>query len=667
MCNPYRCGRSAVLALALSGVAAGAGAQVVPTSPDLRRATLEDLMKIPITSASRKEQNADEVPAAVFVLTQDDIRRSGMRTLPELFRLVPGVQVAQINASDWAVSIRGFNDQFANKLLVLIDGRSIYKRNTSGVFWDAEDLLLDDIDRIEVVRGPGGAVWGANAVNGVINIVTKSAHDTQGALVRVGSGTADRLQTTARYGGSFGNAAYRVYSQWSDHGETRLADGTGAADKGNDLTTGLRVDWSRGADAWMVDGTVRTGDAHPLWRFVADPTPGVAPETDRPAWHRNGNVLGRWTHRTDDGSALQVQSVVAISRRSDNVTENENTFDTDLQYHTRVSARQDVVVGGAYRFVDNTTSESFSFALTPAASRTTVVSVFGQDEIAVTPRVHLTLGSKVEHDSYAAWGAEPTVRLMWQPARRHRVWFSASRALRIPSNTDLASRVNVAVIPGPRGPVVIGILGNPRYKAEAFQDVEAGYRLELGSKASVDATAFRGRYTGLPTHEPLAPEFEATPGPPHVFIASRLENGLRADTAGLEIAARLAPIPAWQMNASYSTFHLTPHPDAASVDPDAAAFDGNAPAHQWQFGSNVWVGGRTEVNATLSHAGSLGGLGVPAYTRADARVEVRLTRQLSAIAAGRNLLDPAHVEFVAAAMVSTFVPRSADVQLVWKF
>lgn len=667
MFNIHRTCRLVVAGLALSGVATGATAQVVPLPPDLGRSTLEDLMKIQITSASRKEQRADETPAAVFVLTQDDIRRSGMRTLPELFRLVPGVQVGQINSSNWAVSIRGFNDQYSNKLLMLIDGRSIYRRNFSGVFWDAEDLLLDDIDRIEVVRGPGGAVWGANAVNGVINIVTKSAASTQGAHIRLSGGTLDRMQASARYGGSFGNAAYRVYSQWSDRGDTRLANGISARDNWTTLTNGLRVDWSRGADEWTVDGSVRTGEMRRLSKSVEGPTPGVAPLTDGLASFRDGSVLGRWTHRGDNGSALQVQSVVAISRRSGSLTETENTFDTQLQYHTRASARHDVVAGGGYRFVDNTTSQSFSFSLTPPTSRTAVVNLFAQDEIAFTDRLRLTLGSKLERDTFAGWSVQPTARVMWQPAPRHHVWASASRALRTPSNVDLAARINVAVVPGPGAPIVIGILGNPNYQAEEFQDAEAGYRLELGSMLSVDVTTFRGHYNGLPTYEPLAPVFETTPGPPHLFIASRFENRLQADTAGLEVAARLAPAPVWRLAASYSSFHLTPHVDPSSQDRTAATFDGSAPSHQWQLHSTVRLGPRTEVDAGLFRTGALRSLGVPAYRRADARVEVRLNGHLSAVAAARNLLEPAHAEFVALSVVSTQVPRSADVQLVWRF
>jgi iron complex outermembrane recepter protein len=659
--------RLALLVGALSGAAAAASAQVVPLQPDLGRATLEDLMKIEITSASRKGQRADDTPAAVFVLTQDDIRRSGIRTVPELFRLVPGVQVAQVNASNWAVSIRGFNDQYANKLLVLIDGRSIYQRTFAGVFWDAADLMLDDIDRIEVVRGPGGAVWGANAVNGVINIVTKTASETQGALVRVGGGTFDGTGVTARYGGSFGSAKYRLYSQWSGHRDTTLGSLPSANDGWSAVTNGLRLDWTRGADEWTVDGSFKTGDGQTTWNLPGSSAPDVAPRTDVASPFRTGSALGRWTHRGDNGSSLQVQSSVAMVRRNDFVSSDEKSVDADLQYHVKLGARHDVVAGGGYRLVTTTTGRNYAVSFDPATPDIAVANLFVQDEVALAGRVHLTLGSKVEHDTFSAWGLQPTVRLMWAPAKRHHLWAAASRALRTPTLSDRVLRLNVAVIPDPRLPIVIGIVGNNDYQAERFQDAEAGYRLEVGSTLSVDVTTFRGRYTTLPTREPLAPIFETTPGPPHVFIASRIENRQQADTTGLEVAARLAPVPAWRLDASYSSFHLTPHLDPTSQDAQAAAFDGNAPAHQWQLGSSVWLGSRTEANATLFHVGTLTALGVPAYTRADARVEVKLTRQLSAIAAGRNLLDPAHVEYTAFTIVATQVPRSADVQLVWRF
>jgi len=653
--------------IALALVAASPAAVRAQTGArDLTRVSLEDLLKIEITSASKKEQRVDEVPAAISVITQEDIRRSGMRTLPELFRLVPGVQVAQLTSSNWAVSIRGFNDQYSNKLLVLIDGRSIYQRVFSGVFWDAEDLVLDDIDRIEVIRGPGATVWGANAVNGVINIVTKSAKDTQGALVRVSGGTFDRAQGTARYGGSFGNAAYRVYSQWTARGDTKLASGT-PDDNWSVLTNGVRVDWARGANEWTVDGSVRTGDGHTTWKLPGTNVPDVAPRTDVESSFRTGNVLGRWTHRADDGSSLQVQSTVGILRRVDFATSDENNFDADVQYHRKLGARQDIVTGGGYRFVKSTTGTNFSVSFDPPSLETVVTNVFVQDEVTVTDRVHLTLGTKLEHDTFAGWGLQPTARLMWTPATRHHVWIGTSRALRTPRLADLMVRVNAVVVPGGQGPTIIGTLGNPQYEAEELFETEAGYRLEIGSSVFFDVTAFRGHYNGLPTSEPLAPVFETTPGPPHVFVATRLQNLLQADTAGVEIAAHASPVPGWRLDASYSTFHLTPHPDASSLDQVAAKYDGNAPAHQWQLHSSVALGPRTEIDGTVFHAGTLTNLVVPAYTRADARVEVRLTGRLSAIAAGRNLFDSSHAEYTSNQIVATRVPRSATVSLSWTF
>jgi iron complex outermembrane receptor protein len=665
--NRHRIASAAVMLLALWAVAIPAVAQVRPPPGDLTDVTLEDLMKIEITSAARKVQRADEVPAAVFVITQDAIRRSGLRTLPELFRLAPGVQVAQLTSSSWAVSIRGFNDQFSNKLLVLVDGRSIYTRVFSGVFWDAEDLVLEDIDRIEIIRGPGGAVWGANAVNGVINIVTKTAGNTPGTLVRLSAGTFDRAQATVRHGGSLGSAAYRVYSQWSGRGGTDLANGVAAGDSWTALTNGVRLDWERDHDDFTVHGSARIGDTHATWLLPTTGVPDLAPRTEVDSSYRTGNALARWTHRGVDGSSLQVQSSLGFMRRTDLVSLDETAFDTDLQYRVRPGGRHDLVAGGGYRYIQSKAGTSYPVSFDPSSVGSAVVNVFAQDEMELSSRLHLVVGSKLEHETFTGWGVSPTVRVMWAPGQRHHLWAAASRALRTPALSDLFLRFKAIVVPGEGAPMVIGAVGNPDFKAEALHDVEGGYRLALGANASVDVTVFRGRYSRLPTSEPLAPVFEATPGPPHVFVATQFQNLLTVDTAGMEIAAQVTPLPHWRLEASYSGFSLTPHPDQTSVDPDAALFDGNAPAHQWQVHSSVRVGPRTDVNVQLFRSGPLRRLGVPAYTRADARVEVRLSPRVSAVAGVRNLFDATHAEFVGVTVVSTQIPRSADVQLVWRF
>jgi iron complex outermembrane receptor protein len=289
-------------------------AQAPPTS--LRDASIEDLMSIEVTSASRKGERTEDVAAAVFVITQDDIRRSGLTTIPDLLRLAPGVEVAQYNSNNWAVSVRGFNGLYANKLLILIDGRSIYNRIFSGVNWDAEDLLIDDIDRIEVIRGPGAAMWGANAVNGVINIVSKTTADSKGAVVRLEAGRADE-QTSVRYGGSLGAATYRVYSQWTRRNESLFSAGTGADDASYSLTSGFRADWNAAAGAFLFEGGITGGTARALWPNFDRETVDRQPIDDSPSNTRNGYLLGRWTRRRARGGSLQIQSFVDLANRDE--------------------------------------------------------------------------------------------------------------------------------------------------------------------------------------------------------------------------------------------------------------------------------------------------------------------------------------------------------------
>ena len=667
---PAKVATRLLLALGLlSASPAPGGAQAMPQ--DLARATLEDLLKIRITSASRKEERPDDVPAAVSVITEDDIRRSGITTVPELFRLVPGMTVSQINSNNWAISVRGFGNLTSNKILVLVDGRSIYNLAFSGEFWNSLDLLVEDIDRIEVVHGPGGAMWGANAVNGVINIITKSAADTKGALVRIGAGTRDDGQAAARYGGSIGNLAYRVSSQWSTFGGSSIDSGTAAPDGWNSFTTGFRADWTRDADTVTMEGGLVTGDAHAMWRRVF--TPGVAAAVANGAsFTRNGTLLGRWTHTRSNGAALKVQSFFDRRRRDDlDVSELEVIADLDVQYHTTLGSRHDVVLGGGHRHNDTRLDGSYTFSLNPPAAKSLISNAFLEDAIAIGNRVHVTLGGKVEHDSVSGWGLVPNARLMWSvvPSSQN-LWVAVSRALRTPSGSDVAVTIHYATFTGAQGvPIVLAFLGNPNFQSERFVDSEVGYRLNLGVSTAVDVTAFRGQYSGLLTHEPVAPVFESTPFPPHLLIASKYANLLDADTAGVEIAAHCTPFGTWRIDGSYSAFHLTPHLDPASKDPAAVTFDGGAPAAQYQVHTSVRLGPKAEVTTGLYHVGPLLKTNVPAYTRADARLEFAATKQLSVVATGRNLLERTHRENADPTnpLRSTLVPRTGSVRLVWRF
>jgi iron complex outermembrane receptor protein len=635
---------------------------------DLARISIEDLLKVEITSAAKKEQLAEDVPAAVFVITQDDIRRSGLRSLPELFRLVPGMQVAQVNSSMWAVSTRGFNDLFSNKLLVLVDGRSIYNHAFSGVFWDGEGLLLQDIERIEVIRGAGGAVWGANAMNGVINIITKSAADTKGTSFAVGAGTLERDQAAIRHGGSIGGLAYRVYSQWSDNADSQDKAGGPADDRWHSLTSGARADWSRGRDAVMAQADFSTVKSRPHWGQLFPPSSGLPPSSAGVSDIDSNTVMGRWTHTQSSGSLFQVQAFRTNRQRDESTLTNaEDISDVELQYRTALGARHDLVFGGGYR--DDSLQTSPTFTLDIPSSKNRIVNTFVQDEIALGRRVKVTVGSKLERESLAGWGVLPSVRVMWDVTpTTQRAWAAVSRARRSPSAAERDMRIYYAIIPGASGvPLVFGNVGNPDFQTELLTEVEGGYRFQIASKAAFDVTAFRGSYEHLSTKEPIAPVFKTAPEP-LLFVATQYQNLLNATTTGVEISGHWTPADWWRLDASYSGFHITPRPDVTSKDTAMVAYDGNAPQHQWQLHTSFWPTPRLQFDGSLYRVGALRQMGAEAYTRADARVEFKINTRLSAIAAGQNLLDSAHAEYpLFQTLMNTAMPRAINVSLSWKF
>jgi iron complex outermembrane receptor protein len=660
-----------ILLLALSGLTSAPAPSAAQSRPvDLGEASLEDLMNIDVTSASRKEQRVADVAAAVFVITHDDVLRSGMMTVPDLLRLVPGVDVAQINSNKWAVSIRGFNGLYANKLLVLVDGRSVYTRIFSGVLWEAEDLMLDDVDRIEVIRGPGAALWGANAVNGVINIITKAAADTQGGLVRVDGGRSGE-QGAVRYGGRFGEGSYRLYSQWTRRDQSLIAPGTRADDGSHRLTVGFRADWTARPGAFTLEGDFTAGQERALWPNLDPGTASLDPLAHDPSDSHGGHLLGRWTRTRATGASLQVQSFVDVAGREEPVgTYDRKAFDVDAQYRTALGARQDVVVGAGYRYTDEGFIGHVGFSLTPSESHASLVTAFAQDEIELLGnRLAITLGSQVQYDSDSGAGVQPTARVMWKALPRQRLWAATSRALRTPSLNDRGIRVDFPPVPSASGlPLAVTLLGNPAAENEHLIDVEAGYRIELGTTAAVDITGYVGRYDHLRTQEAGAPVVQFVPSP-QVVVTSRFGNLLQATTRGLEIAGHWAPVPAWRLDGSYTGFHLTPEPAAASLDPAAATEDGSAPRTQWQARSSFSPAARATLAVAFFHVGALEQFQLGAYTRADINAEWRITGRLSVMAIGQNLLHAAHAEFAGGGslVLATEVPRSASLRLRWVF
>jgi len=645
-----------------------------PAAQGLGDVSLEDLMNIRVTSAARKSQRVEDVAAAVYVITRSDILRSGLTRLPEILRLAPGVQVAQINASKWAVSIRGFNSQYSNKLLVLIDGRSVYNLTFSGVFWDLQDVMVSDIDRIEVIRGPGGAVWGANAVNGVINIITRPASETQGFAVDASVGTFERERVGLRYGGTIGPAAYRLFGEWTRFDQAEPSPTTPFEDHWHSLTTGFRTDWARGGDSFLAQAHLTANRSRAGWRELRSFAPGTEPITDGISRSRLASLQGRWTRTRPNGTIIQVQGFHMDTRRREPVADlSERSSDLDAQYEVRAGTRHGLVMGAGYRWVALAADDTLTVRIGEHSTRT--ANVFVQDEIVVTQDVALTLGAKLEHDTFGGWGLLPSARVMWEASTRQRVWAAAARARRTPSVLDRALGVRLDIVPGPTLPgvgpalpVVIGLQGNPEYETETFQQAEAGYRVRLGADAGLEFTAYRGAYEGLPTVEPLPPVLELTPAPPHILRLSQLTNFLDLDATGFEANARWAPVEPWQVEGSYTYLRLHGLVDPASVSTAVPNLNGSAPRHQWHVRSTVSPSPWLEVSASLWRVGRLVDLEVPAYTRLDARTELRLGAHAALAATGQNLSQPRHREFASPLLsLANSVGRTGRIDFRWTF
>jgi iron complex outermembrane receptor protein len=491
--------------------------------PDLLQLSLEDLRKIKVTTVSRKSESLSGAPAAIYVIRQEDIRRSGINSIPELFRTVPGMEVAQANSHQWAVTVRGFNSVFATKLLVLMDGRSIYTPTFSGVYWEEADTILEDIDRIEVIRGPGATLWGANAVNGVINILSKPANETQGTLISGGGGMEERGFGTVRYGDQLAhNVFYRVYGKYSNRDEFTLTDGRGASDDWWRTQSGFRLDWYPSeADTATLQGDYYFGEVNgQVFRLLSLPF-GAFPTQ----FHGHGegaNVLGRWTHRTSEQSDLSAQVYFDRTDRDFGLgSEVRETFDFDAQHRFPIGPRHEIVWGAGYRYSADEETQTPDFRLTDPKIGLQLFSAFAQDEVTlVSDRFKLTLGAKIEHHDFTGFEWQPSARLAWTPHERHAFWAAVSRAVRTPSRSErtvsfyLEPPVPFSDI---RLPILAQARGNPDFGSEDLISYEAGYRVQAHQRLTLDAAAFYNVYdhvaaaTALPAELRFAPE-------PHLFI-----------------------------------------------------------------------------------------------------------------------------------------------------
>ena len=461
-----------------------------------------------------------------------------------------------------------------------------------------------------------------------------------------------------------------MYARGRAGDESLLASGTRADDASEHVTAGFRADWTTRPGALTMEGAFTAGRSRALWPNLDPQTAAVHPIRDDPSTTQGGHLLGRWTRKRPGGASLQLQSFVDVRPgRSRSVT-TAAACSTWTRSTSSPSARHDLVAGGGYRFIAERFAGGVGFSLTPPEDSSSLFSAFLQDEIALFGnRLAVTLGTQVQYDSDAGAGLQPTARVLWKVRPRQRVWAAVSRALRTPSLADRGLQLEFPPVATAAGlPLVVTTRGNPDAETETFVDVEAGYRVEIGTTASIDVTGFMGRYEHLAMQEQLAPVVRFVPSP-QLLVVSQFGNQLEATTRGLEVAGHWAPVPAWRLDGSYTAFHLTPHRPAASLDPSAASDDGSATKGQWQLRSVLFPGSRATVSIALFHVGALEQLQVAAYTRADISAEWRFNRSLSAMAIGQNLFDAAHAEFGGAGtlLTSTQVPRSASLQLRWTF
>jgi len=644
-----------------------------PPHGDLTQVSIENLMNMEVTSASKKEQKLSRVAAAIFVITQEDIRRSGATNIPDLLRMVPGMDVAQINANTWAITARGLNAEYSNELLVLVDGRAVYTPTFGGVFWEVLDFPLEDIERIEVIRGPGGSVWGANAVNGVINILTKKASETKGALLTPGAGNLDQGFGTVQYGGTLGKGFdYRIYTKYLNQDHMPSLTGRDGEDGWHMLRGGFRADGMLSAkDSLTVQGDMYSGtEGNPAMSLPSVTSPLV--DVNLESGLSGGFLETIWNHVFSSRSGTTLTISYDNYEHDDQLRDGRETFRIDFQHHISWGKRQDFVWGlGSWYSKAHTDGDLF-VSLVPSHVHSDSFNAFVQDEIMLVPdRLFLTLGTKLERSYYTGFALMPTARATYALDAHQMFWAAISRAERTPADTDTSARLNVAGFPGQGGmPVLVSVLGNPRFKNEGLVAYELGYRATIGKRLSFDLAAYYNDYDDQQTTEPEPSFFEATPAPPHLVLPSTYENLMNGETHGVEIAATWKLTGRWTLSPSYDFERIHMHTSPLSQDTETAPeTEGSDPHVQAGIRSHVELTNGLAWDSSLHFVDRLIAEAVPSYTRFDTGLTWRWKEGVSFSVAGQNLLKDHHLEFIdsAGASRSTLIKRSAYAKITWQF
>ncbi|MBN1931032.1 MAG: TonB-dependent receptor [Desulfobacterales bacterium] len=640
------------------------------TDTDLTELSLEDLMNIEITSVSKKSQKLSEAAAAIFVITQDDIRQSGVTSIPEALRLVPGIHVTRINASKWAITDRGFNGQFANKLLVLMDGRTIYDPLFSGVYWDVQDTVLEDIERIEVIRGPGATLWGANAVNGVINIITKDACNTQGGLISAGMGTEDREFCSLRYGDKFGDkTAYRIYAKTFERDKAEDDEGNPTSDDWRMIRFGFRADGEASNRGYytlqgdIYDGKIGQSVSLPI---LTPPFQETLTD-DFPVF--GANLLTRWQQELSNESDLTLQFYYDHTEREETVGSIErDTIDIDLQYRFNLVKRQEIICGLGYRYTTDKINTDFPMIFDPNKRDDNLVSGFVQDDITLVPDVlSLILGSKFEYNDYTGFEIQPNSRFRWTPRDNHTLWAAVSRAVRTPSRyEDDATLTLISSIDVPSSSTTIEAIvngfGNSSVKAEDLLALELGYRFYPNERLSFDLATFYNFYNNL-----IAFEFKGISPGPLPIIPFIITNDADAETYGIEIAADWQALDWWRFQTAYTFFKMDFDMPDGSVSTTGTEAD--SPNHQVSLRSDMELPKNLELNLWFRYIDNIPGRNISAYNTMDICLGWKPIEYIEFSLVGQNLFAPRHLEFVDNIFFNEAaeLERSLYGKVTWKF
>jgi iron complex outermembrane recepter protein len=626
-----RRGICAALLAALAATPAHGQQQSIDLLVDL---SLEDLANVTITSVSRSEERLSDAAASIYVITAEDIRRSGVTSLPEALRLAPNLQVARIDASQYAISARGFNNAIGNKLLVLIDGRTIYTPLFSGVFWDQQDVMLEDVERIEVISGPGGTLWGANAVNGVINVITRPARDTQGQLLALGAGNLEHA-AAFRHGGELGEIGhFRVYAKGSQLQNTKQANGAAIPDGRDWGQGGFRADWKVGDDAFTVQGDAYNGRSDDRGVFF------IPLERLKVA---GMNLLGRWTRSLAGGSSFRLQAYLDRTERKDALLYRPQADVMDVEFqHGIPHGAHKLLWGGGYRRSRDDIEPGVFFGFVPASRELEWANVFAQEQLRLSEHLDLTFGLKLESNDYSGIEYLPSARLAWKATGRSLVWLALSRAVRAPARLDHDIRFP------PNGAI---IRGGHDFDSEVANVLEVGYRAQPSARLTYSATAYFHQWDRLRSGEP-APAF--------------VQNEIEGNTYGVEAWGTWQVARHWRLSAGATTFRNHLRLEEGSNDPTGPSALGNDPEFQWMLRSSVDLPGNQEFDAIVRRVGRLPNPSVREYTAVDLRYGWRVRRDTEISLTIQNAFDPGHAEFNAAPGRSE-IARSAFLRARWAY